>query len=766
MTELKSIETVSVQPFRKLVLTIGELPSAFVESMSYYECLAWMVNWLENTVIPTINNNAEATEELQNLFIQLQNYVDDYFANLDVQEEINNKLDQMSEDGTLQEIVSAYLNTRAIFAFDTVAEMKAASNLVAGSYARTLGYYSRYEKGGGLYKIVSDENLTDDGGSVIELNNGLKATLVVENKLNVAQFGIDSTHIGNLANLCQFIESAKITNLEFNATTYPIDRNFVLNVDKLTLEGNGCVIEPSNTTGDFTIFKIHGNNVTLKNFVVDGKNIPQDQWSITSHSELVLRRCFDITAEFITCEKIAIKNVWGEGIMCRGYNFVKITDCNFNKIGGGFYKTDTSGANDYFGDGLYFSGHENDANVVIENCFIEGYQETGNNSRGSRCGIVFENLENYTIGNTDVAITNVELIKWNRAFHIEAFQGGQLTITCTNCNVYQDCSIAIFTSRPIINLYNSTVTQSSKNYNGSAGFAGIVVNYHESQLTIEDGGQNGIGQNGTIASFYNSSISGIKNTQMNNCTAKFINSQLYFDNTTNYTIYSSNVNCENCDFYNSATELRKFADAGSPYKCKNCRFHDIYPYIRCDDISNTVFLTAATATNSDISNPGFFGMCTVYVNNGTELFSIPNISRVFDATNNFNVKNTYVRQSLPADATLPIIPSEWPNGFKPKLNRRYALLIIGTTDAAAFYNYAYDNFYYTELKFNNNGIASVTPVKTVGGPAGEGHQLAFDDTAGTISRGAQYSQYVDRVIYRIIPWEWLSSVNDVDLSQV
>lgn len=107
--ELKTIETVSNQPFRKLVTTIGELPSAFIESMSYYEMLAWMVNWLENTVIPAVNNNAEAVEELQGLFVDLKTFVDNYFENLDVQEEINNKLDQMAEDGTLERLIGEYI---------------------------------------------------------------------------------------------------------------------------------------------------------------------------------------------------------------------------------------------------------------------------------------------------------------------------------------------------------------------------------------------------------------------------------------------------------------------------------------------------------------------------------------------------------------------------------------------------------------------------------------------------------------------------------
>lgn len=82
------------------------IPLAFDESMSYYETLCGLLNYLKNTILPTLNNNADAVSELQNLYIELKTYVDNYFTNLDVQDEINNKLDEMVEDGTLENIIN------------------------------------------------------------------------------------------------------------------------------------------------------------------------------------------------------------------------------------------------------------------------------------------------------------------------------------------------------------------------------------------------------------------------------------------------------------------------------------------------------------------------------------------------------------------------------------------------------------------------------------------------------------------------------------
>lgn len=147
---LQTVETVDTQPFRRLIMTIGELPTSFIESMTYYELLAWFTNYLETVIIPTVNNNGECVEELQQKYIELKhnteaeiarfeddtdaeierfenatdaeierfetdlteafntlkNFVDNYFENLDVQEEIDNKLDEMANNGSLYRLIN------------------------------------------------------------------------------------------------------------------------------------------------------------------------------------------------------------------------------------------------------------------------------------------------------------------------------------------------------------------------------------------------------------------------------------------------------------------------------------------------------------------------------------------------------------------------------------------------------------------------------------------------------------------------------------
>ena len=103
---LQTIDTLDPTPFKHFITTLGALPTSFTDSMSYYEMLAWFCDYLQNSVIPAINNNGQAVEELQSLYVELKEYVDNYFENLDVQEEIDTKLDEMVTDGTLRSILN------------------------------------------------------------------------------------------------------------------------------------------------------------------------------------------------------------------------------------------------------------------------------------------------------------------------------------------------------------------------------------------------------------------------------------------------------------------------------------------------------------------------------------------------------------------------------------------------------------------------------------------------------------------------------------
>lgn len=81
------------------------LPLTYDDSLSYYELLNKVVG-VVNDAVADIKELGYNFEELKELFEKLKKYVNEYFDNLDVQIEINKKLDIMASDGTLDNIIN------------------------------------------------------------------------------------------------------------------------------------------------------------------------------------------------------------------------------------------------------------------------------------------------------------------------------------------------------------------------------------------------------------------------------------------------------------------------------------------------------------------------------------------------------------------------------------------------------------------------------------------------------------------------------------
>lgn len=95
-----------LRPFRFWCQKV--LPLVYDDSLSYYELLCKVIDYLNKT-IENVNKLTQNFDELQRMFNKLKQYVDDYFKNLDVQEEINKKLDEMAKNGELNYILNNLL---------------------------------------------------------------------------------------------------------------------------------------------------------------------------------------------------------------------------------------------------------------------------------------------------------------------------------------------------------------------------------------------------------------------------------------------------------------------------------------------------------------------------------------------------------------------------------------------------------------------------------------------------------------------------------
>lgn len=169
-----------ITPFRMLCLNNFPFIEEEFDALDNYQLLSKIVGKL-NEVIKNENNLNSNFTNLYNAFTELKNYVDNYFDNLDVQEEINNKLDDMAESGTLEEIIATYLNTKSILCFDNVSSMKESINLIDGSYAETLGYHTKNDGGSALYKIreITNEDVVDEVNIIAIGSDDLIAELIL-----------------------------------------------------------------------------------------------------------------------------------------------------------------------------------------------------------------------------------------------------------------------------------------------------------------------------------------------------------------------------------------------------------------------------------------------------------------------------------------------------------------------------------------------------------------------------------------------------------
>jgi hypothetical protein len=92
----------TLQPFRYWCQKV--LPLVYDDSLSYYELLCKVVDYLNKTMEDVETLHGDVTN-LHKAYVKLQSYVNNYFSTLDVQEEINKKLDEMAKDGTLGNII-------------------------------------------------------------------------------------------------------------------------------------------------------------------------------------------------------------------------------------------------------------------------------------------------------------------------------------------------------------------------------------------------------------------------------------------------------------------------------------------------------------------------------------------------------------------------------------------------------------------------------------------------------------------------------------
>lgn len=343
-------------------------------------------------------------------FVALKDFVDDYFDNLDVQQEINNKLDDMLEQGTLQEIIDTYVQTNVTWTFDTVSDMAAATNLISGSYAQTLGHTSLNDGGGAIYYITdtadSDEWQESVGsglyanlvGPLSPENTGLPVDTLINNwnTKKELKFGVEKTYT-----ITSAITITDVKTYDFHGSTIIYD--------------GGSNIEDMINIG----YDHHGAGVVMrmyagiKNVNLDGNSKVNTCLHISGGKSLLFENIkinnplqYGLLADNSVgqCWELSLNNITSDArnntADHQAYSAIKInnvTDSNFNKlypVNGSVAWMDTNSSmcaftnvhgykypdtNDYIQtQGFKFAGNRNSyTNLIVDTADTIGITELG-----------------------------------------------------------------------------------------------------------------------------------------------------------------------------------------------------------------------------------------------------------------------------------------------------------------------------------------------------------------------------------------------------
>lgn len=426
---MNKFEYKKLTPFKWFVLENFPFIEADFDALTEWQLFCKLGKEM-NKIITSENTLGTQMENVTNAFIELQNYINNYFDNLDVQEEINNKLNEMAESGELLNLITQYLNSNALLIFNNISDLQNSNSLIIGANVKTLGYYNYLDGGGSLYKIIEKPDIiTSD---IIEINNDISAKLIIENGIvNVKQFGAkgnnledDTTYIQNAFDFCMENDYNLYFPNGIYKTTRPIGISTSLEKSKTlpTIFGEkqtGISANLANKELSGAVILYYGKgekaiqlqNTNKQNFFVGGSikdisilNI--GDMKTDGSIGLYLEGCIDYRLYNVSCIgfNYGFYNKYGWSFDCYGLICVR------NTIG--IYLDDNSNACGFFGSQI----HQNEINVkIVSGVNIDFEKAT---LEGGGTAVVITSQDNINVSPANISFKNCYLEANRRGFLI------------------------------------------------------------------------------------------------------------------------------------------------------------------------------------------------------------------------------------------------------------------------------------------------------------------------------------------------------------
>lgn len=473
----------------------------------------------------------------------LYNYVTNYFNNLDVQEEINNKLNEMAQSGELTSLITSFLETNATINFNVVNDMLASTVLKNGSFAKTQGYHSINDGGDCFYKIYDTKQSNYD----IELQSGLFASPIHGKVINVLKFGVDNTgakYVSDLIN--SLLTDFKGYELYFPNGDYKLDK--VLYIDaNTTITG-----EHRYNTRFFSDLAINyfelknsfSSKITLNNFYLDGNYVAlkgiylhKTEYSLETVdmginlTNLFFRRftdwCCQIggeSTEYVLadnyCNNLKFEQFQNGALLITN----RCTDSFFNNIRAGGSnisnrenivvrgynlhfkncKSFYSGTDTNFKDGWLFDGCSCiDADIEAQDCSRYGVNIT--NSHNCNFNLLLDKNSNANSDYPALYINNSQFLIINA--YVSNYEQSQNYLTKRACQFVNSSyiNINIVTATNVPKIFDQILTDNSYNINYSInGYENIDItpnfdniDYNENGIIVKTIGNNKLLVQGT-----------------------------------------------------------------------------------------------------------------------------------------------------------------------------------------------------------------------------------------------------------------------------
>ncbi len=406
------------------------IPLVYDDSLSYYEVLCKVVNYL-NSMIGDVNTLAENNSELARAYTELQSYVNNYFDNVNFQNEINTRLQEMYETGELQDIINQAITLSPYI---------------------NVNYYGIHPAE--HYSWIEAEP---------RINGGLRE---------------DERNVANLKKLLTWASSGTDvvggrTTLFFPAGHYEFGAQAIFQVqDNITIKGEG----PSTAfmfkefTPAGTIFYLRGDNITIENISL-GVNR-----SLEHSVDEVLTNIDGIDDKIFRIFPIEINPTYPQGLVKHSRNITIKNIYDFIEVDSG-----TTWGNDYtrasfpiFIDCVY-GGEISEVDikdiVMRESAIVIRNEE---NNKGALNKILFDNVDVCTIYSNSTTIGDNIYIS-NSTMGLLKLPMSRTFIN--NCNIeyneYYDRCMGQVRPEYLVQLGNSCLSNCFISSNGYVGVGGL-----------------------------------------------------------------------------------------------------------------------------------------------------------------------------------------------------------------------------------------------------------------------------------------------------